>query len=344
MIAYVAILLAGAFWTIDPEVVDQQIATGAQLLLMVLLIWHECTTERHVRSLQLAYVLGALVSVVATVIVFVSGAGTTDNRYMAPGFNPNELGVTLAIGIPIAWSLGATAAPPARWLYRLYIPAALLAVLLTASRGALIAAIVATTVIPLSYRSGKLQQKVGFALLLALSLYQVGQIVPAATWQRLLTIPQQFDSGDLNYRTVIWTAGLEIARDHPWLGIGPGAFPRAARRLLGGEFVAHNTFISVLVQQGIVGLGLFLGILVTLVGSIRATPKPIRSSHAFLLMTWTVGAMSISWEQKKVTWLVFALLLIGSTSVRRKRGMSTSPEFMTVDYEPDAAKRSIRAS
>lgn len=307
---YTLIVVASLFWTLDSAATEQQAATGVQLFLMVLLIWNECTTESHVEALQIAYVLGAYVSIVATIIAFTSGLGSIDNRYMAPGFDPNELGVTVAVGIPIAWQLGVAAGRSRHaWVFRIYVPVALLAIILTASRGALLAAFAAVAAIPFSYKALRWRHKVAVALVLGLFLYKIDGIVPETTWQRLLTIPQQLEGGDLNLRTVIWAAGLDVFWEHPWLGIGAGAFPSVVGRRIGTDLVAHNTLVSVLVQEGLIGISLFLGLAMGLLYGVRAA---VRDRYAYVLtfLTWFIGAMSLTWEQKKVTWFVFALLLL----------------------------------
>ncbi len=85
--------------------------------------------------------------------------------------------------------------------------------------------------------------------------------VPETSWTRISTISAQVDSGDLNQRTAIWAAGLRAFAAHPVLGVGEGAYLQISDRQLGEGFVAHNTFVSVLVELGIVGFLLFAAIL-----------------------------------------------------------------------------------
>jgi hypothetical protein len=75
-------------------------------------------------------------------------------RFFAGGADPNSLGMTLALGVPIAWYLSLTAKRPlTRWLRRAYRPLAMFATVLTGSRGAMIAMMVALLIIPLTTRA-----------------------------------------------------------------------------------------------------------------------------------------------------------------------------------------------
>jgi O-antigen ligase len=76
---------------------------------------------------------------------------------------------------------------------------------------------------------------------------------------------EQLSSG----RTAIWKYGLEIAKDHPF-GAGPNSFKRLAKFYMPPEMLtidpvtqegqrsAHNTYLQVLVEQGFIGLILFM--------------------------------------------------------------------------------------
>jgi len=65
-------------------------------------------------------------------------------------------------------------------------------------------------------------------------------------------------------RVTYWKAALGMIRDNPWLGIGWGAFEKAYPRymILGGYPVklAHNDYLQVWAETGIVGLNAFVGL------------------------------------------------------------------------------------
>jgi O-antigen ligase len=73
-------------------------------------------------------------------------------------------------------------------------------------------------------------------------------------------------------------------------------------------YVAHNTFLSVLVELGIVGALLLGGLLVSAFRSALRMPSLERCLWVALLLTWSVGVSSLTWEYRKPTWFLFGIL------------------------------------
>ncbi len=72
------------------------------------------------------------------------------------------------------------------------------------------------------------------------------------------------DSETIKQRFSYWKAALGMVSDNPWFGVGWGAFESAYPRymILGGYPVklAHNNYLQVCAETGIVGLNMFVGI------------------------------------------------------------------------------------
>jgi O-antigen ligase len=116
-------------------------------------------------------------------------------------------------------------------------------------------------------------------------------------------------------RSTIWKTGLKVLRQHPVAGIGAGAYPEAVKPWLGvpgvpGHFyVAHNTFLSVLVECGAIGF-LFYGLmLVAAVVYVWTLPATERALWAVMLAVWTIGVSTLTWEQYKPSWLILSLIM-----------------------------------
>jgi O-antigen ligase len=72
--------------------------------------------------------------------------------------------------------------------------------------------------------------------------------------------------------------------------------------------VAHNSFFSVLVELGILGFLVFFLLVVSLFYSALSLPVAERCLWVILLLVWCIGVSSLTWEYRKPTWFLFALL------------------------------------
>jgi O-antigen ligase len=167
---------------------------------------------------------------------------------------------------------------------------------------------------------------------LTVSLLVCGALffVPSTSWERLSTTPNEFAQGTLTGRTVIWKAGWELFRSHPFVGIGANAFRVLVSRVLaepiraGNDILppappAHNTFLSVLVEQGVIGFTFFCALLGVLALSVRALPPFPQKLWIVCLGVWVVGVSSLTWEMRKPTWFFFGLLMAQCGSIARRR-------------------------
>ena len=97
-----------------------------------------------------------------------------------------------------------------------------------------------------------------------------------------------------------WQAAIEMARLSPWIGVGLGNYEAAypTVRLLAWEFPlghAHNYYLNVLAETGIIGLIMYLAMWVTIIRvtwRARRHPDPLSSAAAAgLLGTWAYIAV-----------------------------------------------------
>src|SRR5437773_1110738 len=139
-----------ATWPVAAWPRRRLVLTFLQLAVFVGLVWEIALSAQRARALLGAYVLGVSVAAIATVREYLSGVHGAgyEGRFNALSVNPNELGMTLALGLPMAWYLS-LAQPQRRVarLWQLYLPLAITAILLTASRGAFLTMLVALAII-----------------------------------------------------------------------------------------------------------------------------------------------------------------------------------------------------
>lgn len=320
LFAFLFVLWSGAtaFWTMDQSVTRERFATYVQLAAVVWLIWELAPTPRRQASILQAYVLGSYVSAFDTIANYVSGIERATGRFAAEGFNPNDLGFTLVLAIPMAWFLANSRPYSAlTWVNRLYIPFGMAAILLTASRGAFIPALVALLIIPATLLQVGMRSRIAVFVVIAASVIFLNRFVPRTSWDRLSTATSEIESGSFNERSEIWRSGLEVFGEHQWVGVGAGAFGIAIEPILGHSRPPHQTFLSVLVGQGIVGFALFLTMFATAVSGIRAMPTLQKRFWIVLLLTLGVGLQPRTWDYRKPLWLILGVLAAQGASARQ---------------------------
>jgi O-antigen ligase len=152
-------------------------------------------------------------------------------------------------------------------------------------------------------------------MLLAAALFVLLPIVqPLTSFQRLGTTGTEVVHGDLNERTELWADGLHAFQQAPVLGVGTDMY----RSVSGLDKVAHNTYISVLVEEGLIGLVLFVAILWIVVRQVRRLPRWDRNFWLATLIVLAIGASTLTWEQRKTTWLFLTFAVAAAAAARTR--------------------------
>lgn len=145
-----------------------------------------------------------------------------------------------------------------RFSVLLLIPLVWHALILFASRGALLSAAAVTVFFALVIKSKSLNVfiMIGF---LAMLVWQGATLTQRAS----STVAQAQDETveePLNPRLVSWGVGIDIALEYPLLGAGPQRFQYASRMLYPGKspHVAHNTFLNFSANTGLLAGFIYL--------------------------------------------------------------------------------------
>jgi O-antigen ligase len=283
--------------------------TYLQLFPMLWMIWELAPSRKRLIGLMTAYVLGSYISAVGTFMVFRQDMGA--RRFALAGFDANDLASALALAVPMAWYLGMTYRQPLlRWLCRAYLPVGLVAIGLTGSRGGMVATIVALLIVPLTLRHLSPGRIVIAMALLCVSGAVVVSYVPDTVVERLATTSSDVQEGKLGGRLRIWVAGIQAFSQAPLLGYGTGDFRTAIARFVPwNPQAAHNTYLSVLVENGLVGLLLFLFMLFAVFRALMHLPSLDRRFGFVLFSTLLVVMLPLTWEDHKPLWVILAMLI-----------------------------------
>jgi O-antigen ligase len=311
LLAFVSWCSFSLVWARFPDIAQHKILLYIAVFAVTAIIPQYAWDDRVRARLMDAYLAGCVLGIFGTVMNF-----TLNNSYVSEGevvaegrysynTDPNYLALALVIGIPLA--LHRAGSVSARWqkvLELLYVPAAVAAVFLTGSRGALIALVM--IVLVYSLFSGLrapalLLGGVGLCVL-------IGALLPAQISERFAGIPDELRYGTLSDRRELWDRGKAVIAEYPFEGIGVGATSGTM------DIAAHNTPLELTMEGGVVSLSLFYGaILVGLYGAWRSNRKESRALIA-LWAAWVAGSLSLSWEIDTNTWFLFAMLFSAASA------------------------------
>lgn len=319
-VVYLIWIMASFFWSVDLEGSKDSISIYVKQGVFLWIIWEFSQSENHQIQLMKAYILGAFIPIISIITAFLQGAQSSYFRYSAAGFDPNDIGLTIALAIPMAWYIvTATQKKIFIWICSFYVPLAFIAIILTASRAAFVALMVALVFVVSGIPKLSMLKKSLFLVLILLSGFLVAKFVPAYSWDRLLTIGSQVSEGDVGSRVNIWRGGIEVFADHPLMGTGIGSFRTSFESYFGIWMSPHNLFLSVMVDLGLIGLCLFLAIVAAALYGTKHMDTLKRKMWIFIFLTWFVGVMTLGWAHRKPTWFLIGLLSVqGAVQVKKQ--------------------------
>jgi hypothetical protein len=310
VLAFYLWICASYFWSIAPDVTLEKMRGFFQELMIVWLVWEFAESPEDVRSLMRAYVAGAWVLALLTLGSLLTGSPEADQiRFVAEGQDANDMARYLDMGLPMATLLlTCERGIVARILAWGYLPLGVLAVLVTASREGFVAALVALCGCGLLLSQRYRRAVVGAIALLTVMLVGVSLIVPHGTIDRLATIPEELNRGDLNQRWNIWDAGWQAFVHAPLVGTGAGSFVSAAG--LNPVDTAHNTALSLLADGGLVALLMAATILALALIELVRMRGPLQLALATVLLGWMTTSLVATVEENRSTWLLIGVIAV----------------------------------
>lgn len=293
------------------------------VVLFSLVVWNTVRDEDDVAVIAQGFIVGACV-------VFLSlyrnvkegkgiyGAGTSGQmRYSAEDMLPNAVAWIFAFATAIAWILILWNRKTTRVFLPLNYAMPLIAIvgtLYTGSRGGSVALIIA--LIPILLYLWK--RPVGAAVMIT----SFALVLPAAlvspqlqgNINRILNSASSADSDKFSGRLDLWQAALEIAARSPFIGTGYGGFNQGSTDLAlntsSGVTGAHQAFLAVVSETGIVGLVLFCTLWYGVFKVVRNLPSDIRAA-GFGLFASLFSVLLVSHSQDSAV-ILFPMLILTS--------------------------------
>jgi putative inorganic carbon (HCO3(-)) transporter len=283
LVACMTLLLAwsvvSAVWSQSPATALSGAGRWAQDLILLPVVYTGIRRLEHIRWVAVAFVAGALLAVMYGLL---SGYTIDGSRLASALDDPNETAAVLLAAGALAFAIGAGELRAGR--RSLAFAAALLALLgvaSTASRGGLVAlgaAGVAAIVVAGRWRARVTAIAVAGAVLVA------GWFVllaPAGSRSHISNL----QSG----RSTLWTVAERAIAANPVIGVGndnyrlvardylvrPGLTTDASQVVIDPK-VAHNVYLEIWADLGVIGLALFAGLIIASLRSALAAANALR--------------------------------------------------------------------
>ena len=305
------------FWSFDLDETQMRVITYVQLGILSWMLWDLYKTPRALRSALQAYILGAFIAIGGTFYNFVSGQVIglySGSRFSGVGMNANDLALILILGLPVAWYLMNTNDEKnrigIRWFVNFaYILSAIFAILLTASRSSVFSIAPVVVYVLMTINQIKLRTRIFFSIILLGALFALQIYIPLTNLTRLSSIPASIALGDFGGRIALWRATIKLFFEHPVLGIGSGALNSPLQ--LGAY--AHNTFLSILAELGLIGFILYMALLIITLRGVFKQSNRLSALWLTVFSVWVIGVFTLTWEFRKPTWLILNLVVVSAS-------------------------------
>lgn len=271
-------------WTRAPDVTRPMAIELLKLAAIYLTAINVVNSTARLSRLCFAIVVAALAPALGTIDRWRTETDLIDGfRASWEGVyeDPNHLAMTLVALVPLSLFFALTRrAAWHRALAGMVAASSVAAIVFTHSRGGALG--LATSAL-LWAMLGKRRVRAG---LVVIGLFiAVALLAPSSFWERTESLGSFERDVSAMGRVFAWEVTADISRDRPLTGVGLGAFPRAwgdyaPREARGIALVAHNIFLSVLGELGLIGLALLLGFVGSALGGALAAWRALGQSGA----------------------------------------------------------------
>jgi O-antigen ligase len=351
-LAFLALSGLSIYWSVAARDTAVDFAVlASQVLLFVAVVltrFDRVTLRRFGTAILLGGVL--VVSYGLFHVVFLGGLPVDAGRPGTPRFGDDLLGANnqaAAMLLPLAIAVGRVLAEKGRSRL-LHTVAALLivvGVIMTGSRGGLLATLVVLAVV-LWLSAARVSVKVVLAAAAVVVLTVLLVVQPGGFGKR--QVEREGSSG----RADIWAVGLYACRLYCLEGAGWGGFPEVYRQELasvpeariqerGATFEPHNIFILAAVEVGVVGLVLVvLALWVALVSAWRL-PAAMRGPPAAALLGTIVSSFFLSNLGYKFFWAVLTYVAVCETVAAASRSRTVALPPVPAGSAPSGGREEL---
>jgi putative inorganic carbon (hco3(-)) transporter len=331
LLGYLSFIPLSLLWTLSRDDTAHAAVEAMKMAVVFVAIQNALDTRARLRRFMLAAALASLGPALGGVWVWMN------DDHLVEGFrthwrglygDPNRLAMSLVAVLPFAlYGAFTVRRRGARLLFFGVVAAQLATIVLTHSRSGSVAAAVASLLFLLRGRDVALKGAV-VAGLLAVGL---AVLAPSTFWARSATIADYAEDASVAGRRHAWMVLGNVVDDRPLAGVGAGAFidawgPYAPLEAGGHRYVAHNIFLEIVGELGVIAFGLFAAFCAWLLwsawragadGLVGLEARAIFASIAGYLVCELVNGYSLSW-------FLYFLFACGAAVIRIARVRSAA--------------------
>ena len=301
-VVWLAYKIITILWSADLTIPLLHFASQLGMVGFLFILASTDVGERQRRMLLGGYFWGSAVFCLLS-LAFMEPSGSYTQRFVLTLFgfqtDPNNAAASalpaFALGI---FSFIRVRRVPLRCMYGFIGAVAAYVVLMTGSRGGMLAAVASAAVLLFFSQDLKIHQKLAAAVILVAGSILVLSLLPQDTYARLFLDDYTDGSG----RTELWGVAWRAFLTNPILGIGWGAATS-----LNNGVATHNTLLSMFCEQGAFGTFFFVVplVFVVVISFRKRDVLPI-----ILLVCAIVPALTIDAINKRFIWYGITLALV----------------------------------
>lgn len=294
--------------------------------VIALIAWDLSPTKEEAIWVVQSLIYGVYLTFLYMLLQYFKGNEYYNNRFGGAAFDPNEVAFYNAILIPVAWylaNLDFKYPKINRFLNAIYPAVCFATLLLTASRGGLIASIPAFIYVFWTVPKGLKNVHLRKLLITALSISVAALVILVAKTgvadyavTRFVGIKHSVVTDRLSGRATAWHYALALWEDNPVFGTGLEGF-RSYSLHFPMEKVyekaglpVHNTPLGILSDYGLIGFGLYFAMIMAALVASWKCKKDLRLAGVFFLIIFVLGSLDMS-EELRQQFYVFFFIITG---------------------------------
>lgn len=320
IVLYIAWQIISLMWTSDVNWGTEVAITSFQLILLSFLFTLVIDNKSKVIAAYQAYVVGNIAGSAIIIYNYLNGIESPYyGRFGIKNIETDELSIFLALSIPMAAYLTTKYNNKILKIMNLAaIPIVFYSIFLTGTRTGSIVGLIGILYWLFTHRKSSFAIKASIAFVMIASIMVIFSFAPKASVDRIFSAGKSLTTGTLNHRSVIWAGSINQWEESPIIGPGLGSLGVSLSREYVNYRYAHNTFIHILAENGLIGIFFYLAILLTILYYIFHTPMDERAFLFALFMVLIVSQQTTHTQVQKIIWFVLSMLAIHSHLYHKK--------------------------